>query len=257
MTLRFSTGARNSLASGIGFQGMFNHGYIEIFTGAQPTSADALATGTSLGIVTKSSLPLTKETRGTGTITLTGGAAGSVDTVTVGGLNIIPDGAVSFNTSLSQTASDLCDAINRNAMMQATVLGAVVTIRGRPGAGAAFNTAAVTATLTTLTANYANMAGGVSAVNGLTLAYPSAGVVAKPPTQVWSFAGTAAGTAGWFRFYSSDAADTGALLTAAPWFPRLDGTIATAGGDMGLTNLLVAIGAPSTVDRFSMTQPAQ
>jgi hypothetical protein len=237
---------------------MFNKGYIEIYSGAQPVSADAAETGTLLGVVSVNGAALTKETRATGSVTLTGGASGSINTVTVGGLNIIPDGAVAFNTSLNQTASDLADAINRNGIMEATAAAAVVTLRGRPGTGV--TTAAVTATLTTVTATYVNMGSGVAGiapVNALNLATPSLGIITKPTNQVWNFQGVAAGTAGWFRFYSSDTADTGLLLTGAPWYPRLDGSIATSGADLNLSQIVIAVASSNTIDTFSLTVPAQ
>lgn len=260
MTLRLSTGARNSLTSSLGFEGMFNRGYIEVYTGAQPVNADALKTGTLLGVISAASLPLTKETPATGTLTMATGASGSINTVTVGGLNIIPDGAVVFNTSLSQTASDLTDAINRNGIMQASVSGATITLMGRPGTGV--TTAAVAYTATTLTATpvaMGSVVAGVAPVNGLVMA-PSLitnGVLSRLPTQLWSFNGVAVGTAGWFRLYGSNGGDTGLLLTSAPWYPRLDGSVAVSGGDMGLSNIAISVGAPNTVDRFNVTQPSQ
>lgn len=257
MTFRLSTGLRNAMDAGLGFQGALNKGYIKIFSGSQPATADAAETGTLLGIVTASSGALTKETRATGSITLTGGASGSVNTVTVGGLNIIPDGAVAFNTSLNQTASDLCDAINRNGMMEASVSGAVVTLKGRPGTGV--TTAAVSSTLTTITATYVNMGSGVAGVapvNGLILLPLNAGTITKPTTQIWSFNGVAVGTAGWFRFYGSDTADAGGLLSGAPWYPRLDGSVATSGAEMNLSNLSITVSSPATVETFSFTIPA-
>lgn len=257
MTVRLSTGARNGMAGRMGFAAMFNKGYINVYTGAQPASADAAATGTLLGTFSASSGALTKETRATGSIQLTGGASGSVNTVTVGGLNIIPDGAVAFNTSLNQTASDLCDAINRNGMFEATVSTDTVTIKGRPGTGV--TTAAVSSTLTTITASYVNMGSGVAGVapvNGLILGVEASGVIAKPSSQVWSFAGVAAGTAGWARFYSSDGGDSGILLSAAPWYPRLDGTCGVGSGDFQLSTLAITVGLPVTLDTFSWTQPA-
>ncbi len=257
MTVRLSTGARNGMAGRMGFAAMFNRGYINVYTGAQPASADAAATGTLLGTFTASSGALTKETRATGSIQLTGGASGSVNTVTVGGLNIIPDGAVAFNTSLNQTASDLCDAINRNGMFEATVSTDTVTIKGRPGTGV--TTAAVSSTLTTITASYVNMGSGVAGVapvNGLILGVEASGVIAKPSSQVWSFAGVAAGTAGWARFYSSDGGDSGILLSGAPWYPRLDGTCGVGSGDFQLSTLAITVGLPVTLDTFSWTQPA-
>lgn len=256
MTLRNSTGVRHALLQSGGFTGIFNRGSINIYTGTQPVNADAAVTGTLLGTVTASSLALTKETQAVGTVTLATGAAGSIDTVTVGGFNIIPDGAVAFNTTLTQTAADLADAINRNGAYTATSSGAVVTLKPRPGAGAAHNGYVVTATLTTITASYANMATGAAAVNGLILGVPAAGLIGKPASQVWSFAGIAAGTAGWFRFIGS-VNDPGAAISAAPFYARMDGSIATSGGDMGLSNLSVAIGAPNTVDRFNLSALAQ
>jgi len=254
MTIRLSTGARNGMASTLGFQGMFNKGYMEIYTGAQPASGDAASTGTKLGVVSVASGALTKETRATGSVTITGGAT-SVATVTVGGLNIIPDGAVPYNTSVNQTASDLCDAINRNGMMEASVSGAVVTLKGRPGSGVL--TGAVSST-GSVTATYVNMGSGISGVapvNGLTLLPPASGVITKN-TQVWSMAGIAVGTAGWFRLFSSDTADTGALLSAAPWYPRIDGTCGVGSGDAQLSSLSVTVSSPHSIDVFQFTMPA-
>lgn len=69
---------------------------------------------------------------------------------------------------------------------------------------------------------------------------------------MWSFAGIAAGTAGWFRL-KANALDNDTLSTA---LPRVDGSIATSGADMNLSNISVAIGAPSTIDSFTLTFPA-
>ena len=49
MTIRLSTGARNGPAGRSGFAAMFNHGYIKVFSGAQPANADAAETGTPVG----------------------------------------------------------------------------------------------------------------------------------------------------------------------------------------------------------------
>lgn len=55
MTLRLSTKLRDNLAGPIGFATTFANGVIEIYTGAQPASADAAVTGTLLGTVTLNS----------------------------------------------------------------------------------------------------------------------------------------------------------------------------------------------------------
>jgi hypothetical protein len=79
--------------------------------------------------------------------------------------------------------------------------------------------------------------------------------VAKSGT--WSFNGAVAAgagtTAGWFRLIASTV-DTGASSTD---LERLDGSVAVSGADMNLSNISIASGAPSTVDSFTYTQPAQ
>lgn len=251
MTVRISTGARDALTLSGGFGSIFNKGSIRIYSGTQPATADTAISGTLLGTVTVASGALTQETRASQTITVAG-ASGSVNTVTVGGLNIIPDGAVAFRTDAATTASDLCDSINRNDMFSATVSGAVVTVKPHAGAGATFNAVALATTVTTLTATSGgNFADGVAPVNGLMFGAPSAGVISK--TGVWSFNGVAVGTAGWFRLIGSEA-DAGGASTV---LPRVDGSVATSGADMNLSNITIAIGAPNTIDSFAWTQPAQ
>lgn len=255
MTVRLSTGARNGLAQGLGFGGLFNRGTIDIYSGAQPSSADGAITGTLLGRVTANSAAKTSEVRAAGTVTVTGGS-GSITAVTVGTFNIIgDDAAIPFTTSTAVTAGLLADAINRNGVYEASVVGSVVTINPRAGVGAAHNTYVVSST-GTCTCTYANMSGGVSPVNGLIFAPPVAGVIAKSTGQVWSFAGIAAGTAGWFRLIGSQA-DGGLLVSSAPYYPRMDGAIAVSGSDLNLSNIAILIGSPNTIDAFSFTIPAQ
>ena len=66
----------------------------------------------------------------TGTVTLTGGAAGSVDSITVDGVNVM-FGVVPFNTDLATTAADVATNINTAVTLPeytATANGAVITI---------------------------------------------------------------------------------------------------------------------------------
>lgn len=251
MTLRFSTGARNAQASTLGLQGAFNRGYMEVYTGAQPVSADAAVTGTLLGLVSNNSGALTKETRAAGTITITAAAGGSINSITVGGLNIIPDGAITVSGDTTSTlAAKLADAINRNGMMEATVSTNVVTVRPRPGAGAVVAT--IAGSLTTVTATYVAVGttvAGVAPVNGLILLPPVAGVISKS-ADVWSMLGLAVGNAGWFRLKCSDQADAGAASTV---FPRIDGTCGVGSGDAQFSSLAVSVGSPHTVDIFRFT----
>lgn len=73
--IRLSTGARNGIAQGMGFAGLFNRGTIQLWSGTQPATADAAATGTLLATVSTSSGAVTQEVRATGTVTLNTGAS--------------------------------------------------------------------------------------------------------------------------------------------------------------------------------------
>lgn len=130
----------------------------------------------------------------------------------------------------------------------ATFANGIIEIR--TGSQPATADAAVTGTLlgTVTLASGAFTPG--TATNGLTFAAAAVGAVSK--SGVWSFNGVAAGTAGWFRL-KANALDNDALSTI---LPRLDGSIATSGADMNLSNITIAISAPSTVDSFTWTQPA-
>lgn len=90
-----------------------------------------------------------------------------------------------------------------------------------------------------------------SPTNGLTFNTAASGAVTK--TGVWSFVGVAEGVAGWFRF-KGNAVDAGGTSTTAV---RLDGSVASAGADLNLSNISVAIGSPNTVDSFTFNMPAQ
>lgn len=52
MTTKLSTGLRNGMLGTSGFGEIFANGIIEIYSGTQPATADAAATGTLLGTVT-------------------------------------------------------------------------------------------------------------------------------------------------------------------------------------------------------------
>jgi hypothetical protein len=131
----------------------------------------------------------------------------------------------------------------------ATFAGGVIEIY--TGTQPATADAAVTGTLLgTVTLNSGAFTPG-AATNGLTFDAAAAGSIAK--SGAWSFAGIAAGTAGWFRL-KANAVDAGALSTT---LPRLDGSVAVSGADLNLSNIAIAVGAPNTIDTFVWTQPAQ
>lgn len=257
MAIKVSKALRNHLCGYGSWKSALQNGIIKIFSGAQPTLADDAATGTLLCTFTDNSGAHTNEVISLGTIQLTGGASGSVNTVTVNSVNIIPNGAVPFNVSLNQTASDLCDAINQSQSSpeyRASVLAATVTIYAMPGSGAAPNGFVVGSTLTTITASHGNMASGVNAANGLKLAAPAAGIIQKLPSQTWAGLGVAGGTGGYFRYLAAVADAGGADTTES--LIRMQGDLGTSGAALNLASTTFVGGAPNSVSSFSFTVPA-
>lgn len=121
------------------------------------------ATGYYYTILTSAAI-VAAETRATGTVTLTGGASGSVNTVRAGGVNLIA-APVPFNASLNQTAADLAAAINALTSTHgytAGAAGAVVTVTAAVGSGTLGNGVTLVSTTTTITKTDVNFAGGVS-----------------------------------------------------------------------------------------------
>ena len=89
---------------------------------------------------------------------------------------------------------------------------------------------------------------------GLHFENPADGTVAKSITENWKFTGLANGTAGWFRMYPA-AGDPSAFSTTEA---RMDGSIASSGGDATLAGgVTITLNAPSTMDAFFLTIPAQ
>lgn len=256
MALRFSTGIRNYLNEAGGVKQALNNGKIYIYSGTQPTLADDAATGTLLAIISKSSGAITEEVQAIGSVTLTGGAAGSVDTITVNSIAILP-AAVPFNSTLGQTAIDVAAAINnnpQNLLYIAEASGAAINIKAKLGLGAIANAWVVASTVTTITKTDSNMAGGVTAVNGLTFGDAASGTLVKNPLETWTGVGLAAGTAGWFRFEGAIADSEASDVAGA--FNRLDGNIATSGANLNMSSTTISIGATQTISTFNLTIPA-
>lgn len=257
MTFKLSTGIRNFINKQGSIDDALRNGWIEIYSGAQPTSADSAATGVLLCTITSGSGAMTKEVLATGTVTLSTGAAGSVNTLTVNGIEIM-GAAVPFNGTLAQTAADVAAQINRYRSVPdytATAAGSVVTIAALPGTATTPNTFVVASTVTTITKVDANMAGGVASVNGLKFDVASAGVMAKLVGQVWSGVNAATGTAGWFRQYGSVADASG--LDSVGVALRIDGAVSTAGAEMNLSSTAFTAAATTTLSAWGMTVPAQ
>lgn len=153
MTVKISTGLRNAACGTTGIAGALNGGVIRIYSGPQPVTADAAATGTLLGLAT---------------------------------------------------------------------LNAGAWEAGDP-------------------------------TNGLVFDAPAGGGIAKPAAAIWKFMGLVAGQAGWCRFVGN-ALDDGSVSII---LPRLDMAIAAGGGDLKMSVTSILVGAPVTIDVFSVSLPAQ
>ena len=96
------------------------------------------------------------------TVTLTGGASGSVDDITIDGVSIL-SAPVTFNTDLDTTAADVVTDINNGTGSHgytAASTGSVITIEANVSEGSLPNGFAVVVTATTITTTNTDMAGG-------------------------------------------------------------------------------------------------
>lgn len=250
MAIRMNDAMVNALAGDVGMRRAIGNAKLEFYTGAQPATADDAASGTLLVTFTKAGSAYTAETLPEWKITL-GGAAGSVDTVKIGGANgvdLLQGTPVAFTTDLSTTAIALAAAItNRLTVPDCTAYasGSDVFVVGPIGVGATMNGLTVVTTATTMTATVANagapQTNGVTAVNGLNFAFPATSGVLQKESSVWQGTAVATGTAGWFRF------------TAGTRI--LDGSIATSGGDINGSVLSITTGGVQTLNTFPLTIP--
>jgi hypothetical protein len=87
---------------------------------------------------------------------------------------------------------------------------------------------------------------------GLSFGVAIGGAINKA-AQNWRFTGLVNGTAGWFRFFP----DGGDPAATSETEARIDGSIASSGGDVNLTSTSITVGSPNTIDVFSFTIPPQ
>jgi hypothetical protein len=87
--------------------------------------------------------------------------------------------------------------------------------------------------------------------NGLLMGAVSSFALQRETGQTWSGVAVATGTAGYFRFYDN-AATTGASTTAK----RFDGSIATSGAQLNMSNTSITTSGTTTIDTVTITQPA-
>lgn len=257
MALKLTAALRNMVNEGACLKQAMSNCVMKWYTGAQPATAETAPSGTLSCIFSNNSGALTREVLAVGSVALTGGASGSVNTLTVNGIEIMGT-ATNFNTSLIQTATDMVTKINNNpqniliAASNAAGTSATVTLTAKPGLGALANWT-VASTTTTITKTDTNLTGGVTAVNGLRWGDSAAGILAKDTTQVWSGVAIVSVTAGWFRFEAGvlDALGTDATESVL----RIDGSIGISGAELNMGNPAIVAGVTQRVDSYSLTLP--
>jgi phage tail sheath gpL-like len=249
MALRLSTGLRNRLMNGRSLRKCLCDGIIRIYSGSQPASADDAATGTLLVSITLGSGAFTEGVPSTAqkdTATLTYGSDGDTYALVINGRSY--SYATVGGDDATSTAKALAAKVNEDDDVIATSAAGVITIQSMyPGET---YTLANTGTTTGGNNVLANVT-AASRVNGLHLGVAVAGVMAKE-AGTWSGVGVATGTAGWFRYQANPVDNDTSSTTLA----RLDGNVATSGANLTMANTTVTSGATSTVDTFSLTEPA-
>lgn len=258
MSLKLSSALRNFINEGGSLKQALSNCGLKLYTGAQPATAETAPPGTLGCLLTNNAGAWTREVLSVGSVALTGGASGSLNTLTVNSLEIMGS-ATNFNTSLTQTATDIVTKINnnpKNILFLASNVGGTsqtITLTAKPGLGSLPNAWVVASTATTITKTDTNMAGGVTALNGLTWGDSAAGTLVKDPTQTWSGTALQSVTVGWFRF---EAAVLDGLATdATESVIRLDGSIGISGGEMNTGSPAIVAGIVQRLDSFSLTLP--
>lgn len=259
MTFKVSKAIRNAMLESQPLKLAMSNCVLKVYTGTQPTTADSAPTGTVLCTYSASSGALTREVLAQGSVALTGGASGSLDTLTVNSLEIMGS-ATSFDTTLTVTATNIVTKINNNPKNQLITASNVagtsttITLTAKPGVGVITWTVASTATTITKTdTNMGTTTAGTAPVNCLQWGDSAAGALSKLSSQTWSGVAGNTGTAGWFRLEAS-VSDAGALDSAEA-ISRIDGAIGTSGQELNLSSLTITSGATQTVDTFTLTLP--
>ena len=95
--------------------------------------------------------------------------------------------------------------------------------------------------------------GAAIRVNGLQFTLPTAGVISKPTADTWQCSSNlVTGVAGYFNICTPD--DVGAL-DSGYIYKRVQGTLATVGGDATIDPATITAAAVSTVVSFTLTLP--
>ena len=256
MALMISTGLKNqslnsvrghsavaqSLKGGVGY----------VYSGTQPASADAAATGTLLGKVTANGGTYAWGAYQTAD---RDGVCASQTPVAAGAMTI--NGVTSGTLGVGYYVTIYGTGNESNKIFRVTGTGdddeAVVEYIQGPNN----STVSSTNTFKTVTEVYCSAATaaavevGYGITNGLAWNTAAAGVLAKHSGQTWQMVGIAAGTMGYVRWMGAATDDLGVSTI----LPRIDMRIATSGAELNASNTTVAVGGISTFDTITITFP--
>jgi len=87
---------------------------------------------------------------------------------------------------------------------------------------------------------------------GINFDAPVAGVISKAVAETWSGTAGATGTAGYYRLF--EATDDPSLASTTG--SRMDGAIATSGGELNMSSTAIVIAAVQTITSFDVTLPS-
>lgn len=249
MPLRLSSGAVDALQENGCLKEIFHDMIIDIYSGAQPASADNAVTGTWLGRMTLAGGVFTagiKSTRRMDKATITYGNDGDAYALVING------------TSYSYT-SEVGDDDDAVALALAALVDASPVVEAYAAANVIYTRAiyggvdyTITNTGTTTGGN--NVVASVTAnvrINGLQWADSVLGVLSKE-AGVWEGVNLASGTAGYFRA-KANAVDDDSESTS---LVRMDGNISTSNAPLiiaGSINLVKD--ATTTVQAAAITRP--
>lgn len=264
--MKCSDGLNLVVANGLSWWDAIQGGVLDWFSGSEPATANLAATGTLLATLTKSGGAWTAGVRAQWKITL-GGSSGSVNTIKVGGIEIMGT-AVTYATDLTTTAALVAAMINShtNPNFYATSAAEVVYVYARYNSGIAWAAIVCATTVTTMTATVASSGLadgnngttlGVAAVNGLGWQYPGVvtagvGTLFTKETTIWQMTTpTQTGTVGYMRLRLDGADDQSANAT----YRRVQFSVGTSNADAISSNLTVTAGVPAICNTATFLIP--
>ena len=249
MPLRLSSGAVDALQENGCLKEIFHDGIIDIYSGAQPASADDAKTGTHLARITLAGGAFTagvKSTRRMDKATITYGSDGDAYALVINGTSYSYTSEVGDDANAVALA--LAALVDASPVVDVSALVNVIIVRAIYG-GVDYtiaNTGTTTGGNNVVASIIAN-----ARINGLQWADSVLGVLSKE-AGVWEGVNLASGTAGYFRFKANAVDDDSESISLV----RMDGNISTSNAPLiiaGSINLVKD--ATTTVQAGAITRP--